>query len=847
MQLLMAAMMLWPKRSRSSRPRLAQNPFFPLHIPPKKPVKHDKNTKKPGSARPAWINAKKLAAGVFVLGVGIQPVSAAVRCEVYVDGSPGTTVKRPTCQEAAEIRWGTSVGVECPDFYQGQQEYRDPQTKFTLWVNAGMEHCNYAGYGGLYHYFFDCVNGSIEYPEGSGKCVPIVNTYNLNKPKLQGCGVGNPIYPLTGVKKEFVDTGVALGGLKLALIYDTTAKMAAAQADTRMGLSALPSFGELWTSSFHRTLSVLNTPGYPKSALLARGDGKVLNFSGDGTGVFTTNADGTTLSEITGGYRVTDPASGDQEQYNSFGALVRLSRGSGVVLDFAYNGAYHGANLIEVKASDGRSVKFAYTNNLITEITDPGGHLIKPVYDAKLNLVSLTWQDGKKAQYLYGNTNFAWALTGKTDENGSRFATFAYDSAGRAISSEHAGGVEKHSLSYDIGSNPKMKVTDNLEGGVLYRTHSWALPGGTTVTLPNGELSSLGAASIGGASALTSQSQPAGSGCVASTSAAAYDSEGNITSQDDFNGTRSCFAYSRNVPIVTVEGLEKTASCPTVLTANAVLPAGSRKTSTTLHPTLSIPVKTAQPLSITTNIYNGRPDPFNGNAALSCAPSAVKTVVCKQVVQATTDANGAQGVAAPLDPAVAAQTTSWTYDAMGRVLTSKDARGNTTKYAYYAETALSGTVPNAVGYTQGDLKSITNAANQVTQFTQYDAAGRLTKSIDPKGMVTELSYAPRGWLLSAKTTTSEGLVRTTRYEYDAVGQLLKTTQPDGTTLGQAYDAAHRLVKVTDARGNSVNYTLDKMGNRVVEQLKNSAGTLQRSIGRRFDALNRLEQVQGAAQ
>jgi YD repeat-containing protein len=114
-------------------------------------------------------------------------------------------------------------------------------------------------------------------------------------------------------------------------------------------------------------------------------------------------------------------------------------------------------------------------------------------------------------------------------------------------------------------------------------------------------------------------------------------------------------------------------------------------------------------------------------------------------------------------------------------------------------------------------------------------------------MVTELSYAPRGWLLSAKTTTSEGLVRTTRYEYDAVGQLLKTIQPDGTTLGQAYDAAHRLVKVTDARGNSVNYALDKMGNRVVEQLKNSAGTLQRSIGRRFDALNRLEQVQGAAQ
>ena len=154
------------------------------------------------------------------------------------------------------------------------------------------------------HYFSDCVNGSIEYPEGSGSCVPIVDVYNLNKPKPQSCGTGNPIYPLTGVKKEFVDTGIALGGVSLALLYDTTPKMPAAQADTRMGLSPLPSFGALWTSSFHRTLSVLNAPNYPKSALLARGDGKVLNFSGDGGTGFAPSADGTTLSQIEGGYRV---------------------------------------------------------------------------------------------------------------------------------------------------------------------------------------------------------------------------------------------------------------------------------------------------------------------------------------------------------------------------------------------------------------------------------------------------------------------------------------------------------------------------------------------------------------
>lgn len=69
--------------------------------------------------------------------------------------------------------------------------------------------------------------------------------------------------------------------------------------------------------------------------------------------------------------------------------------------------------------------------------------------------------------------------------------------------------------------------------------------------------------------------------------------------------------------------------------------------------------------------------------------------------------------------------------------------------------------------------------------------------------------------------------------------------PDSTALAYSYDAAHRLVGVTDTKGNTVTYTLDNMGNRVGEQIKDPQGNLQRDITRVYDALNRVQQLPGA--
>src|SRR6185369_17768883 len=77
----------------------------------------------------------------------------------------------------------------------------------------------------------------------------------------------------------------------------------------------------------------------------------------------------------------------------------------------------------------------------------------------------------------------------------------------------------------------------------------------------------------------------------------------------------------------------------------------------------------------------------------------------------------------------------------------------------------------STGHTLGDLQTLTNAAGQVTQFNLYDPAGRVRQMTDPKGVVTDITYTPRGWVSTVTTTPPSGSARTTTYSYDNVGQL----------------------------------------------------------------------------
>jgi YD repeat-containing protein len=154
-------------------------------------------------------------------------------------------------------------------------------------------------------------------------------------------------------------------------------------------------------------------------------------------------------------------------------------------------------------------------------------------------------------------------------------------------------------------------------------------------------------------------------------------------------------------------------------------------------------------------------------------------------------------------------------------------------------------LPPGADPTPYNVQATKNAAGQITQFTRYDALGQVLQTIDPKGVTTDITYTPRGWVSTITTTAPGAPPRVTSYGYDNVGQRTQVSQPDGTRMNYSYDATHRLVGVTDTRGNSVTYTLDSTGNRTAEEVRDATGVLQRSINRSFDALNRLQQVTGA--
>jgi len=325
---------------------------------------------------------------------------------------------------------------------------------------------------------------------------------------------------------------------------------------------------------------------------------------------------------------------------------------------------------------------------------------------------------------------------------------------------------------------------------------------------------------------------------------------GNVLSRDDFTGNRTCRTLDavRNLVTSSVEGLQGT-PCSAVTPTGTTLPAGTRKTTLQWHPDWRLSTKVAEPGRITTLIYNGQPDSFNGDAVASCAPSSAVlpdgkpvAVLCKRVEQPTTDSNGSSGFSAALQRGVASRVTTWTYNQWGQVLTEDGPRTDltdVTTFTYYSDTSFTGTAAAAEGHTTGDLASVTNAAGQTTLYTKYNKHGQVLESSDPNGVVTTNTYDLRQRLLS---TTVGG--QTTTYTYDLAGQLKKVTLPDTSWVGYDYDDAHRQVAVYDNRGNRIEYTLDNAGNRTAENTKDPSGNLKRQLSRTIDALGRVQQTIG---
>ncbi len=143
---------------------------------------------------------------------------------------------------------------------------------------------------------------------------------------------------------------------------------------------------------------------------------------------------------------------------------------------------------------------------------------------------------------------------------------------------------------------------------------------------------------------------------------------------------------------------------------------------------------------------------------------------------------------------------------------------------------------------------MTNALGQTTQVTGITPGGLPTIIVDPNGVTSKLTYDARLWLTSSRTITAAGS-RTTSFAHDAVGNVIRVTQPDGSYLAIGYDAAHRRVRVTDALGHRIAYTLDALGDATLTAIT-PAGSSKPvwQDAKAFDALGRvIAEQRGAGQ
>jgi RHS repeat-associated protein len=172
---------------------------------------------------------------------------------------------------------------------------------------------------------------------------------------------------------------------------------------------------------------------------------------------------------------------------------------------------------------------------------------------------------------------------------------------------------------------------------------------------------------------------------------------------------------------------------------------------------------------------------------------------------------------------------------------------------YYGTTDTSGCASGTGNcYRRGDRKQITNALGQNVQFLRYDSAGRATKVRDPNGVIAEMTYHARGWMLQQIARGPDDLVTTddqiASFAYDARGNLTRATTPDNNYVDVFYDNEDRITEVRDQSGKREVYTYDSMGNRQsVNAYSGTVSTANRKRQKSYavDLLGRLTSIQGS--
>jgi hypothetical protein len=415
--------------------------------------------------------------------------------------------------------------------------------------------------------------------DGSLVCEP--------KTEYPNCPRGNPISPGTGLKIQ-AEQDEMFDGRPLRRYYKSTGNL-------ELWLDQPVTMATYWAGEFDLKL-IVDLSGRILGSTSSP-DGSIQVYKLDGTPMIATGSASSRLVKSGAEYLLYQ-----QDRLIRFGADGRMLSSTGVdgkQLIFTYADGTTGpggavasdsgatplavpaGTLLRVDSWTGRSIRYQRrkSGQASAMTIDPAGIAVGYEVDDSFELVrKVNFADGTARSYHYGESAFSEALTGisRHDASGNvvRASTYRYDGDGRATSTESSSARNKFDFSW---TRQSASVVD------------------TTIVDPLGTPSQVRYAEIANAWKQVWSSQAAGAGCNASSQATSYDANGNVESDDDFNGNRVCKAHDqvRNLESVRVEGLATTASCSAATSAGASVPSGGRKISTQWHPDWRIETRRA--------------------------------------------------------------------------------------------------------------------------------------------------------------------------------------------------------------------------------------------------------------
>ncbi|MCW9001011.1 MAG: hypothetical protein OQK04_20030, partial [Kangiellaceae bacterium] len=510
---------------------------------------------------------------------------------------------------------------------------------------------------------------------------------------------------------------------------------------------------------------------------------------------------GSLIVEADGSYTHSLP-SGVKYSYNPNGQLVTKISATGFVRKYVYHSS---GELHKVTNHFGKTLAYDYNSGgLVSKITTPDNSDYLFNYDAAKNLIKITYPDNTPGdladnpavQYLFENSQFPNHLTGKINEKGIRVATWHYDANGKAISSEHANGLEKVELDFSVEDQTKVKryISSTKTNEVIYHYKN---------TYVNAEHQKQ----------LVSYEQLACTDCTVGSWNYGYDANGYLAKSTSPSGVTTQFTHDANgFETQRITGV----GTPDAQTIDTVWDTTKRQVTKTTKDNLKTEYfynANSQLSSVTlTDLVSGetRTTTYTYNS-----DGLVETIDGPRtdVSDLTTYGYDSAGNVNTITNALNHVVTLDNYDASGRVGQVTDANGIATTMTYTPRGWLATTTVNSLTteyqyYATGSLKKVLMPAGQTLTYF-YDDGERLTAVEDNAGNRMEYTLDLMGNITKSEIKDPQGVVKFSQAQvFNALGQLAKTLGNNGQFTESSYDADGSVTTSANAKSQTTSSTLD---------------------------------------